>query len=1083
MNISKYLLKYYHRQLLINLARKSIYLLVFDILYILTFLYIEDRFFLSPATKAVVLFGFMGINFLLVTFYLFALVSINRKVNLVKLSRFGEQLTADESLKDVYLNYLELRFLGKSQLALAAANQKEAFVERFDFGQLINLKQLRIPVILLISFILIYFSVYLVNKQRFSHSIERFVNYNQKYTKPAICSYTVSPEALVVNQYEDFKLTIRLESKFKPTELFVSYNGNSFHASPNNDGSYSYVFQKVDRDLNFKLHANFDEVGQEFALKVYNKPFVATFRATLNYPAYLNMKPDVFVNKYSFISPSFTTYRFSLATQYCGKILPVFDSTALLRSHIIDADPNNFTLDVSSSSDFMLKFLVYSSDLLSADTIIVNSKAVTDDKPGIYVADVSFDSLYSYKKYQISVYDDNFLKRIDHLVLDKRGFVLVKNTGIVDLNGFKNKEFGYTFNFSEFFEQGRDTLYTLWLVFDANPYRRDTVKSQTFLVSKPQKKEILSALEDLSDELARLSNKSKSLNSMQQSLKTKLKNDSIAGEYMKMERFSEQQKLQNDLLNSLEESGDRLEDISKQFKQVQELDSTSKEILERKEENLNKILDQIKEKMEKLEKQGFFDEKRKQEEKKMMDLADLALEQQQNLLKQLEQALKLQAMIDSLDKVEKLNTQVLEKSENLSTEQKNELFKKAETLVKDVEQSFQQMNKKDLKEEAVQKAEEALEDLQKSLEKPSKGEEQHQKAQDVDKQLDKTKEELNNMLNSMFEQELELNIEKVKKLIKHINNLSFFQEDNFIYFNAQKRQNQLNPKILSNQHLFSRQFEVFRDSLLNFLKTGMVDVAAYVEASAKVTLYKDLINLGFKNRNYPDIEDKQQRTFGVMNQISLMLSENLEDFSRMQPQTSGGMCSSKKKKKGKSGAKLSNLTKQQQKLNKGSQQQSMGQPKQGQQKPGSNKEGKEGKDGSEARARLAAEQYEIRKAVQDLMNETGDKGLKELLKDAGKKMEAVENDLINKAITPELLKRQQEIETRLLEAEKAERLQEMDNQRKSTEFKGQQTETRNAELKLGESNTKENRFVLKPEPIKLRTYYRKYTSSLKTHSK
>ena len=117
------------------------------------------------------------------------------------------------------------------------------------------------------------------------------------------------------------------------------------------------------------------------------------------------------------------------------------------------------------------------------------------------------------------------------------------------------------------------------------------------------------------------------------------------------------------------------------------------------------------------------------------------------------------------------------------------------------------------------------------------------------------------------------------------------------------------------------------------------------------------------------------------------------------------------------------------------------------------------------------------------MNETGDKGLKELLKDAGKKMEAIENELINKAITPELLARQQDIETRLLEAEKAERMQEMDNERKSTEYKGSLSKTENVNFKVGESNTKENRLLLKPEPIKLRSYYRKYTRSLKNSSK
>ncbi len=1082
MNISRYLLKYYHRQLLINLARKSIYLLIFDIFYILTALYIEDKLYLTPMSKSLILFGFLGVNILILGYYLVFLLRISRKVNLTKLSRFGERLSSEESLKDVYLNYLELKFLGSSHLALAAANQKEGVVERFDFGNIINLRQLKIPFVLLLCFILIYTGVYFLNQQRFSHSIERLVNYNIPFAKPAICTYSISPVALDVNQYEDFKLTVYIESEFKATDLFVSYNGNSFHAAPNNDGSYSYVFQKVDNDIRFKLNVNFDEIGQEFVLKVYNKPLVARFSTTLNYPAYLNMKPDVFVNKYSFIAPAYTSYRFALATKYCGKIQPVIDSTTILSSKVISDDPGNYTFDVASSVSFTLKFLIYSIDKLMADTIIVSSKSLPDDRPGIYVTDISHDSLFYFKQYRVNVYDDNSLKRIEHLVLDKYKNILFKNMSIIDLYGVKSKEFDYSFNFNSYFNQGRDTLYTLWLLFDANPFRRDTVKSQMFTISKPQKKQMLKELDDLSEELAKLSNKSKSLNTLQKSLKTKLRNDSLAGDFMKMERISEEQKLQNDILNSLDESGNKLEDISKQFKQVQEMDSTSREILEKKEENLNKILDQIKEKMEKLEKQGFFDEKRKQEEKKVMDLADLALEQQKNLLKQLDQALKLQAMIDSLGKADKLNSEVLQKGENLNTEQKDRLFKQAKDLVKEVEQSFNEMNKKELKEEAVQKADEALEDLQKSLDKPSKDGEQQEKAKDVDQKIDNAQQELNDMLNSLFEQELELNIEKVKKLIKHINNLSFFQEDNFLSFNAQKRQNQLNPKILSDQHLFNRQFEVFRDSLLNFLKSGMVDVVAYVEASDKVSLYKGMINTGFKNRNYPDIEDKQQRTLGVMNQISLMLSENLEDFSRMQPQSSGGMCSSKKKKKGKSGAKLSNLTKQQQKLNKGSQQQSMGQPKPGQQKPGS-KEGKEGKEGSEARARLAAEQYEIRKAVQDLMNETGDKGLKELLKDAGKKMEAIENDLINRAITPEMLARQQEIETRLLEAEKAERMQEMDNQRKSTEFKDEQSVMNLDNFKVGEINSKENRLVLKPDPIKLRTYYRKYTSSLKTHSK
>ena len=46
-------------------------------------------------------------------------------------------------------------------------------------------------------------------------------------------------------------------------------------------------------------------------------------------------------------------------------------------------------------------------------------------------------------------------------------------------------------------------------------------------------------------------------------------------------------------------------------------------------------------------------------------------------------------------------------------------------------------------------------------------------------------------------------------------------------------------------------------------------------------------------------------------------------------------------------------------------------------------------------------------------------------------MDRVETDLVNKQLTNEMIKRQQDILTRLLEAEKAEREREYDNKRKA----------------------------------------------------
>ena len=52
-------------------------------------------------------------------------------------------------------------------------------------------------------------------------------------------------------------------------------------------------------------------------------------------------------------------------------------------------------------------------------------------------------------------------------------------------------------------------------------------------------------------------------------------------------------------------------------------------------------------------------------------------------------------------------------------------------------------------------------------------------------------------------------------------------------------------------------------------------------------------------------------------------------------------------------------------------------------------------------------------------------------------MEQTEKDIVNKAITNETMKRQQDILTRLLESEKAEREREQDEKRKSNEAKNQ----------------------------------------------
>src|SRR5690606_5959046 len=91
------------------------------------------------------------------------------------------------------------------------------------------------------------------------------------------------------------------------------------------------------------------------------------------------------------------------------------------------------------------------------------------------------------------------------------------------------------------------------------------------------------------------------------------------------------------------------------------------------------------------------------------------------------------------------------------------------------------------------------------------------------------------------------------------------------------------------------------------------------------------------------------------------------------------------------------------------------------------------------------------------------------------KMEQTETDLVNKQLTDQLIKRQQEILTRLLESEKSMREQDLDEERKGEAAKDYDKEIPKAfeeYLRLKEKEVE----LLKTVPPKLYPYYKKEVS-------
>ena len=167
----------------------------------------------------------------------------------------------------------------------------------------------------------------------------------------------------------------------------------------------------------------------------------------------------------------------------------------------------------------------------------------------------------------------------------------------------------------------------------------------------------------------------------------------------------------------------------------------------------------------------------------------------------------------------------------------------------------------------------------------------------------------------------------------------------------------------------------------------------------------------------------QRTTMTNVNDLALMLNESMENMQQSMAASMPGsqMCDKPGGKgQGKAGkVPMDKITEGQQGIDE-QLQQMMQNAKEG--------KGNSSKDFAQAAARQAA----LRKALQDLAREKSEQGqgAKEL-QDIIDMMNKIETDLVNKQLDAQLLARQQDIKTRLLEAEKAERQREWDNKRKA----------------------------------------------------
>jgi hypothetical protein len=1047
--INAFIRKYY----LNNLLRGLIFLGagLFSAYITITLLEYFGNF--NTVFRTVLFYSFILLNLLLLTWLV--IPSLFAYLNL------GKTLTHDEAaeiigqhfgeVKDKLLNTLQLKKQadGNEQHRLlieASINQKINTLNPISFPSAINLKQnnrylkwVALPVALII---IIAFTAPSI----LTESTKRLIRHNEHFVPSAPFKFVVLNRALSVVQGNDLKLDVKLEGNNLPANIYIETGNNTFKLDKENLSRFHYLFTNLQQNTSFRITAN-GYTSQPYQIQVNLKPSLLHFDVELYYPAYLHKTSERLSNAGDLTVPAGTTVKWKLFTQNADEL----QFTSAQNKHQLTAQQNGvFEYSERINQNTTYSLLPLTGTTQPGDAANYHINIIADEMPAINVQEKQ-DSISSKALYFTGdVRDDHgFSSLTFHYntntpgsspkTITKRVKADLQNTQASFFYFWDLKDLGITpgTRVSYYFEVADNdavagpkkvrtperTLQTL---------TEKELNEQLNANTQAVKQKMLSAIK-LAGQVERDAQK---LNQML------LNKNTLSFEEKKqvedlLRKKAELNELVKEVQNENKKDQYNRQENQQQSTELQEkqkeMEDLFKQVLDEKTEEMLKKLQQL---LEKEQKEGTRNElsKMQNDNKSLKKELDRMLE----LYKQLEFEQKLNQNINQLNKL-------AEKQEKLAeqTQQPNANNQQLQKEQQQLKQDFQDV-KKSLKE--LEKANERLEQKN-NFDKPEKEEEA------VDQQMDNSSQQLQKndkskaaqaqkqaaqkmqqMAQKMQQDQQEgeeeenmVNAQQLRELLKVLVSSSFEQEKVMQTFRGMSANDPAYVATAQRQKDIKDNLKTAEDTLYA-LSRRIPQIQATV--NKEVTSINDYIDKALDNlgdRRTPEANRNQQYAMTSMNNLALMLSEALDNLQNAMSKSSS-----------KSGKKqsLSQLSQMQQQLNQNMQKMREQMQQQGQQgNKGQSAKGQssQGSSISEQMARMARQQQAIRQQLeqlgqQQIKNGTGKPGS---LDKISKEMEQTETDLVNKKITEESLKRQQLIQTRLLEAEKAEQEREQDKQRES----------------------------------------------------
>ena len=528
-----------------------------------------------------------------------------------------------------------------------------------------------------------------------------------------------------------------------------------------------------------------------------------------------------------------------------------------------------------------------------------------------------------------------------------------------------------------------------------------------------------------------------------------------------MDKNQIQQKLEEMKLTNkdIEKELDRALETFKQFEVEQKLQQSIEKLDEliKKEEKLNNDTEKKQDSKNKDEKSA--DTKNKDEKNQDGKNQDEKNQDSKNQDEKNKDSKENKENADGKDDKKKDAAELKKEQDEIKKEfdKLQEDLKELEKKNSELEQPNQMPDTKEQQKEASEEMDNSSEQLSKNNKKnASKNQKQAQK------KMEEMKNQMQMAMEEMQEKEEENNSKALRQILENLLNLSFAQEELIKTLPKTRIDNPQYIKIPQQQKKLQDDSKIIEDSLLALSKRApQIEALVNREISAINSNMKKTVE-SLAERMPADAAMRMQSSMTSINNLALLLNESLEQMQKQMQMknqmkaSGGGKCKNPKNagqgQKPKSGQP--SMSQMQQQLNQ--QLQKLKEALEKGQKPGEKpgqKPGQKPNNGmgqqpgqqpgnqmmpgtSEQLAKMAAQQEALRRQLQQMMEQMKNKG-QNPGGNLAEMMEQTEKDIVNKAITNETMKRQQEILTRLLESEKAEREREQDEKRKSNEAKNQ----------------------------------------------